>query len=102
MNWRMTTAVVVAVLSPLAIDGCGSTTADRSTGSGTQADAYHDATHVTVYNNADQVPNVATFCLGPYGWAATLKASGSSSSGSSGGAAPALVRFPELDKTCAT
>jgi hypothetical protein len=98
---RMLVVAVVTLLMPLAGE-CSTPTADRQGPAGTQPDGYQDAQHVTVYRNADTVPNVATFCLGRYGWASTLKASGSSSSDSSGGAAPSLVRFPELDKTCQT
>jgi len=94
--WR-SVAVAAALLIPL-VSGCpGQPTEDRQGPAGTQPDNYQDAQHVTVYRNADTVPNVATFCLGAYGWASTLK---NDSSSGSGAAAPSLVRFPELDKTC--
>jgi hypothetical protein len=75
----------------------GITTGDRTSGSGTQADSYQDARHVTVYNNADNVPNVAVFCLGPYGWASTLSGTDAGENKSA-----VLVRFESYDKTCAT
>lgn len=87
----------VALLVPLAGECSAPPTEDRQAPNGTRADSYGDATHVTVYRNADQVPNIATFCLGPYGWATTLK-TGSSNGGDT---SPALVRFTELDRTCA-
>lgn len=92
-------SIVLAVLLPLeTTSSCtGDATGDRQAPNGTRADAFADATHVTVYRNADNVPNVATFCLDDYGWAATL------SGGDQADNKPAtLVRFPELDKRCAT
>jgi len=87
--------VTASVLTPLATDSCAPATDDRQAPNGTRADFYDDATNVTVYRNADDVPNVATFCLGTYGWAATL------SGGDSGADKTAvLVRFPELDAKC--
>lgn len=71
-------------------------TTDRQAPNGTRADAFGDAQHVTVYRNADDVPNVATFCLDDYGWASTLSGTDAAEN------KPAtLVRFPELDKVCA-
>jgi hypothetical protein len=102
MATRLVLLTASALLIPLAGSCSPSVTEDRQGPAGTQPDGFQDAQHVTVYRNADTVPNVATFCLGRFGWASTLKASGSSDSGSSGGAAPSLVRFPELDKVCVT
>lgn len=98
MITRMSLALVaaLALLFGLAAQ-CSTPVEDRSGPNGAQPDGYQDATHVTVYRNADQVPNIATFCIGAYGFASTLK---DTSSGGSGSAAPSLVRFPELDKTC--
>lgn len=77
------------------LTGCSQTVGDREGGAGKQADSYEDATHVTVYKNADNVPNVAFFCLDGFGWASTL------SGGDSGkDKAAALIRFPEYDATC--
>jgi hypothetical protein len=98
MATRLVLLAASALLIPLA-GSCSSATEDRQGPAGTQPDGFQDAQHVTVYRNADTVPNVATFCLGRYGWASTLKSSDSSSGG---GAAPSLVRFPELDKVCIT
>lgn len=85
----MKLAIVTAVALTALLTGCSQTTDDRSSGSGNQADQYEDATEVTVYRNADSVPNVAFFCLGEYGWASTL-------SGGDTGAnrAATIVRFP--------
>lgn len=89
-------AVVLIGLTVLeTAPSCGQATADRTSGSGMQADSTKDATHVTVYRNADDVPNVATFCLGKYGWAATL--SGTDAGENKAGT---LVRFESLDKEC--
>lgn len=96
MGWKNRVTVVMAVGTlVLSTAACAAmATDDRAGGSGTQPDTFADATHVTVYRNADQVPNVATFCLGHYGWASTL------SSGDQGANKPStLVRFPEMDKT---
>jgi len=74
-----------------------SATGDRQAPNGTRADSFGDAQHVTVYRNADDVPNVATFCLDDYGWAATLSGTDAAENKAS-----TLVRFPEMDKTCAS
>lgn len=71
-------------------------TGDRQAPNGTRADFFKDAQKVTVYRNADDVPNVATFCLDSYGWAATLSGTDAAEN-----KAATLVRFPELDKECA-
>lgn len=87
----------VSVLLPLETtsDCSGDATGDRQAPNGTRADSFKDAQHVTVYRNADNVPNVATFCLDQYGWAATLSGTDAAENKPS-----TLVRFPELDKTC--
>ena len=93
----MRTLLAAAVLLiPLAAD-CGTATDDRTGPNGTQPDGYSDATHVVVYRNADNVPNVATFCLGTTGWASTLSGGDQGSD-----KAATLVRFESYDKTCAT
>lgn len=74
------------------LSGCNSVNSDRTSGAGANADELRDTTAVVVYLNADNVPNVAYFCAGAYGWAATLSNDGTS--------APALVRFAEYDKNC--
>lgn len=92
-------AIIGAALALLA--ACGSMapppTTDRQGANGNRADAFQDAQHVTIWRNADTVPNVATFCLGAYGWATTLK-TGSTNGGDT---SPSLQRFPEMDRTCA-
>lgn len=77
------------------LTGCGTTTGDRDAGGGAKADTYKDAQQVVVYRNANDVPNVANFCLGEYGWASTLSGGDSGADKSS-----ALVRFPEYDVVC--
>lgn len=90
-------AVVFLTLTVLeAAPSCGSTTGDRpAEAGGTQADAYKDAKHVTVYRNADNVPNVATFCIGTLGFASTLSGTDAAENKTA-----VLVRVPELDETC--
>lgn len=90
---RVLLAASLAVL-PLATT-CGTATDDRTGPSGTQPDNFADATKVTVYRNANDVPNVATFCLGQFGWASTLSGTDAAENKTA-----VLVRFPELDKTC--
>jgi hypothetical protein len=91
-------AVVIGVVLPLTAAGsCGAVpTADRQGPNGTQPDNYQDMQHVTVYRAPDTVPNVATFCIGQFGFITTLKA------GSADGSvtAPSMVRFTELDSRC--
>lgn len=93
---KKTAAIGAVALSfALALTGCSQTVGDREGGAGKQADSYEDATEVKVYKNADNVPNVAFFCLDGFGWASTL------SGGDSGkDKAAALIRFPEYDPTC--
>lgn len=90
-------AVSVLAFIPLETTSCDSTaTGDRQAPNGNRADFFKDAQHVTVYRNADDVPNVATFCLDQYGWAATLSGTDAAENKTA-----VLVRFPELDKECA-
>jgi hypothetical protein len=95
MKTKLLLGLAALLLIPL--QTCSTPTDDRQGPNGTQPDQYSDATHVTVYRNANNVPNVALFCLGPYGWASTL------SSGDSGAnKASALVRFESYDRVCAS
>lgn len=96
MKTKKIYAVSAALLAlGMALTGCSQTVGDRDGGAGKQADSYENATNVVVYKNADNVPNVAHFCLGDYGWASTL------SGGDSGGdKASSLVRFQEYDVVC--
>jgi len=95
MKKKLTTTILAVAALGLALTGCSETVGDREGGAGKGADSYEDATNVVVYKNADNVPNVAHFCLGDYGWASTL------SGGDSGkDKASALVRFPEYDVVC--
>jgi len=91
-------AVVIGVVLPLTAAGaCGaSPTADRQGPNGTQPDNYQDMQHVTIYRGPDTVPNVATFCIGQFGFISTLKADTSEG----GVTSPAMIRFPEMDSRC--
>lgn len=90
---RVLTAAAV-LLIPLATT-CGAATDDRQGGNGSQPDAFSNATHVVVYRNADSVPNLAYFCAGQYGWAATLTGTDAAEN------KPAtIVRFPDYDAAC--
>jgi hypothetical protein len=93
-----TLLVAAALLIPLAGE-CSEPTGDRQGPAGAQPDGYQDMTHVVIYRAPDQVPNIAVGCVGPRGFMTTLK---NTTSGGSGAAAPALVRFAEYDKTCLT
>lgn len=66
---------------------------DRDGGAGSAPDSIYDTSLVEIYRNADNVPNVAYFCAGDFGWASTLSNDGT--------AAPALTRLPEYDFKCA-
>lgn len=66
---------------------------DRDGGAGSAPDSVYDTSLVEIYRNADNVPNVAYFCAGDFGWASTLSNDGT--------AAPALTRLPEYDSKCA-
>lgn len=89
---------ILAVLIVLAACGMAQQpTADRQGPNGTRADGSQDMTHVIVYRAPDLVPNVATMCLGNYGFASTLKTGSADGSNT----APSLTRFPEYDKVCA-
>lgn len=96
MTARTLLAAGLLILIPLA-QSCAEPTADRQGPNGAQPDGYQDMTHVVIYRAPDQVPNVATFCLGGKGFVSTLKNSASSGSGS---AAPSLLRFPDYDRVC--
>lgn len=79
------------------LTGCATATQDRpDSAGGKEPDSTAAATQVTVYLNADNVPNVAFFCTGAIRWASTL------SGGDSGkDKASTLVRIPEQDALCA-
>jgi hypothetical protein len=82
-------AATMVVLASTA--GCGAT-ADRESGAGRQVDRYEDATDITVWRSADDVPNVVTFCADGLRFVATLSVDGTR--------APALLRVPEQDDRC--
>jgi hypothetical protein len=100
-HWPLMLLAALAGAALALLAACGAMaqqpTADRQGPNGTRADGSQDMTHVIVYRAPDLVPNVATMCLGNYGFASTLK-TGSTNGGDT---SPALVRFPEYDKVCA-
>lgn len=81
----------IALISIVALTGCSATLQDRSDGLGSEPDTVSDTTDVTVYRNADDVPNVAYFCAGDYGWASTMNTSTGRGE---------LHRFEEYDSIC--
>lgn len=102
MRWRRPLVIAALVASCAALtmgagSSCGTATDDRTGPNGAQPDAFQDAQHVVVYRNADNVPNVAVFCLGAFGWASTLSGTDAGENKSS-----TLVRFESYDKTCAS
>lgn len=95
MRIKLLTAAGIASLAFL-LTACGATAVqDRGSGGGKEPDRVGDASQVELYRNADNIPNVAYFCAGAYGWASTL-------SGGSGENTkpPQLIRFPEYDEVC--
>jgi len=57
---------VITVAGAVLLVGCSAQAVqDRGSGGGKNPDATKDATHVTVFLNADAVPNVALFCIDP-------------------------------------
>jgi hypothetical protein len=66
---------------------------DRKSAAGPKPDAYADTTDVTLWRNADGIPNVAIFCADGLRFAATLSQDGARQ--------PSLVRVPEQDRRCA-
>lgn len=94
MRRKLAVAGVLFALATV-LTGCNQVTGDREAGGGKGADRYEDATNVVVYRNADNVPNVAYFCLGEQGWASTLSGTDTGSD-----KAATLVRFDEYDPTC--
>jgi len=81
-------AALAALAAALLATGCG-IAQDRPN---PQPDEWADATNVTLWRNADGIPNVATFCLGDLAFAATLSGSHNES--------PALLRLDERDPDC--
>lgn len=92
---KKTFALVALVgAAALALTGCTpAANQDRSGGAGSLPDALYDTQLVELYRNADNIPNIAYFCAGDFGWAATLSNDGT--------AAPTLVRLESYDAKCA-
>lgn len=90
---RLTAAgLAVAAFVLLSAESCDPPADDRQTGNGKAADSYADTTNVTVWRNADQIPNVALFCADGMRFASTLSSDGVKQ--------PQLLRIPEQDKQC--
>lgn len=85
--------VAAGVLAVLALTGCSEAAQDRESGAGLAPDRIADASEVVVWRNADDVPNVVTFCADGLAWASTLSRDGTTS--------PQLLRLPERDARCA-
>lgn len=91
---KLSIALVAAGAVTLVLAGCTPTAnQDRTVGGGKLPDSLYDTQLVELYRNADNIPNVAYFCAGKFGWAATLSNDSTS--------APTLIRFPDYDKRCA-
>ena len=93
---KRTAGILAAVaLSGALLAGCSSTTDDRSTGNGKAADADKDVSNVIIWHNADNVPNVATFCVGQFHFATTLTGNGGAASNKT-----SLVLLPDSETAC--
>lgn len=86
---RLVLGLAVAGFLLLSAESCDTPATDRSD---KQPDGFQDTTNVVIWKNADQVPNVATFCADKLAWAATLSSDGTKQ--------PQLVRVPEHDEQC--
>jgi len=82
----------------LLLVGCGAQASqDRGSGAGKNPDSTQDAFNVKVFLNADNVPNLAIFCVnpgeptGPIAIMSTLSGTGESAKGA------AIQRITELD-----
>lgn len=96
-RWKRVGIVLSLALSGflvLSAESCDAPADDRTTGKGTAADGYQDTSQVVIWRNADQIPNVATFCADGLAWAATLSSDGMK--------VPNLLRIPEHDSRCGT
>ena len=87
---------LIGIALVLLLSACGSAVQDRpDEAGGTEPDVLAAATKVTVYLNADSVPNVALFCIGEMRFASTLSGGDSGKDKSA-----ALLRLPEQDAVC--
>jgi hypothetical protein len=88
---------LIGIAIVLLLSSCGaSAVKDRpDSAGGKNPDVTAAATKVTVYLNADSVPNVALFCIGDMRFASTLSGGDSGKDKSS-----ALLRLPEQDAVC--
>lgn len=93
MNRKTLAAAILG--SALILSGCSQATADRTSGAGKSVDSAEDTWNVKVFNNADNVPNTALFCINRADPIAIL----STLSGGDGGKdkAAQVVKMPELN-----
>lgn len=88
MRHRLKSALAAVTL--VTLTGCSAASQDRSTGK--DPDVIKDATQVTVYLNADDVPNLAFWCTGALRWVGNLNTGNDRAS--------FIQRFPEEDVLC--
>ena len=92
-RWIATVAVGALLLA-----GCSTATNDRSSGGGKNPDSTEDATKVKVFFNANDVPNIALFCIKPNDEIGPIAILSTLSGGDSGKSkASAFVHLTELD-----
>jgi F420-0:gamma-glutamyl ligase len=90
--------VLAATTIALVVTGCSSATQDRTGGAGKSPDRFGEATKVTVFTNADSVPNVTLFCIDPGDGSGPMAIMSTLSGGDSGkDKAATIVRMPDLD-----
>lgn len=85
-----TAGIVIVLAVLLGAGSCDTALTDRAK---QQPDGFQDATNVVVWRNADQVPNLVTFCADGLAWASTLSSNGMTN--------PNLLRLEEKDNRCA-
>lgn len=91
MNKKKVIAIVgLALIVPM-LGGCWDNSHDRESGAGMAADTFQDTSDVTVWRNADEVPNLATFCADGRAWVATLNSNNGRGQ---------LLRDTEMDNRC--
>jgi F420-0:gamma-glutamyl ligase len=102
MKNKIIRRVLIGAAIPLAVllsaSSCASATQDRSGGAGKAPDAFGEATKVTVFTNADSVPNLALMCIDPGDGSGPMAIMSTLSGGDSGkDKAATIVRMPDLD-----
>lgn len=87
--------LAAAVSAVVLTASCGQATADRTSGAGKEPDSAEDTWNVKVFNNANNIPNLALFCVNhadPIAILATLSGGDSGKDKSSN-----FTPRPELD-----